>query len=197
MDQKTVAAYEQFAQKYDEETADFWERFPRTFFDEFLRVARGRVLDVGSGPGRDGATLRDSGFDVTCLDASGAMVAMSRARGLESVVGDFMELPFSDASFDAVWAYTALLHVPKSEVSAALLEIFRVLKPGGVLGLGMIEGDVEEYRETPKVPAVRWFSFYAREEIEELLVKSGFDVTYFETFKPSSKNYLNFIAKRS
>lgn len=47
MDAKTIDAYNQMAQKYDEETSDFWEKFPRTFLDEFAqRVAHGKILDV-------------------------------------------------------------------------------------------------------------------------------------------------------
>lgn len=196
MDPRTIAAYDEFARKYDEETSDFWDRFPRTFFDKFAASTTGKVLDVGSGPGRDGAVLRDRGLEVVCLDASAAMVEMSRAKGLQSVQGDFLHLPFADESFDAVWAYTSLLHVPKAEVGAALAEVRRVLKPSGTLGLGLIEGEVEEYRDSPKVPSPRWFSFYSRAEVEALLAAHGFSVTYFEVFKPSTKNYLNFIAKK-
>ena len=95
------------------------------------------MLDVGSGPGRDGLILKEKGLDVVCFDASDAMVALSTSRGLESVVGDFCALPFLDESFDGVWSYTALLHVPKAEVETAFSEIARILKIGGLF----INGD--------------------------------------------------------
>lgn len=196
MDKKTIEAYNRLALKYDEETEDFWERFPRTFLDKFVEVARGEVLDIGSGPGRDGKILQESGLRVTCLDASEAMVRISSERGLKSVLGDFQYLPFTDEQFDAVWAYTSLLHVPKSQVGQALREIRRVMKPGGLLGVGMIEGTAEEYRETEKVPLPRWFSFYTKQEVEELLQQYQFTVLYFEVFKPRTRDYLNFVAKK-
>ncbi|KKS44992.1 MAG: hypothetical protein UV10_C0036G0001, partial [Candidatus Azambacteria bacterium GW2011_GWA1_42_19] len=31
MDNKTIQTYNRFAKEYDEETADFWEKFPKTF----------------------------------------------------------------------------------------------------------------------------------------------------------------------
>ncbi len=196
MDKKTIQTYNKMAKEYDDETVDFWDRFPRTFFDDFINSVKGKVLDVGSGPGRDGAILKEKGLEVVCLDASEAMVKLSLARGLNSVVGDFMNLPFPNETFDGAWAYTSLLHVSKTEIDKAFEEIKRVLKRSGILGLGLIEGEREEYRESSGVNMPRLFSFYKKEEIENLLAKHGFEITYFESFKPRSKFYLNFIAKR-
>lgn len=196
MDQKTIDTYNEMASEYDQETITFWEEFPRTFLDTFIQNTKGKVLDVGSGPGRDGLLLKDAGLDVVCLDASDAMIALSRERGLESVKGDFSNLPFEDSSFEGVWAYTSLLHIPKTHVPQAISEIHRVLKSDGVFGLGLIEGDQEEYRTSSGVRLPRWFSFYKKEEIENLLRNSGFKIEYFEQFKPKTKNYLNFMARK-
>lgn len=199
MDKKTINAYNQQALEYDTETTDFWQRFPSTIIDTFAReVGSGSILDVGSGPGRDGLILKGKGFDVVCLDAAEEMLKLSRARGLESVEGDMLALPFSDESFEGAWSYTTILHVPKAEVPKAFSEIARVLKPRGVFGLGLIEGDTEFYRDSSRsVSLPRWFSFYQKEEIEDLLEKHGFSIVYFEQFKPGSKNYLNFISRKN
>ncbi len=195
MDEQTINTYNELAKEYDQETTDFWDRFPRTIFDKFIELAKGKILDVGSGPGRDGLILQKAGLDVICLDASEAMVKISTERGLNSVVGDFNNLPFEDKSFDGVWAYTSLLHVPKSKVEKPLSEIRRAIKPNGIFGLGLIEGDTELYRESSGVGKPRWFSFYKKEEVEKLLSKYDFEIFYFEEFKVNTKNYLNFICK--
>ena len=153
-------------------------------------------MDVGSGPGRDGLLLKEKGLEMMCFDASEAMVKLCEEKGLESIVGDFMFIPFEDNSFDGAWAYTSLLHIPKVDVSKAFNEIRRILKDDGILGLGLIEGDTEEYKESAGVNMPRWFSFYTKEEIEKLLEKHNFKVLYFEQFQPRSKNYLNFIAQK-
>lgn len=197
MDQLTIDTYNALAKAYDDETIDFWERFPRTFLDAFIERSGSSVLDVGSGPGRDGLLLQRAGKLVTCLDASEAMVRICSERGLTSVLADFNAIPFENGSFDAVWSYTALLHVPKSSVDLPLQEIARVLKPKGVFALGLIEGDTEGYKESSGVALPRWFSLYQKEEVEGLCKQSGFELIYFETFKPRSKNYLNFIFKKS
>lgn len=197
MDQLTIDTYNQLAQEYDQETAIFWDRFPRTFFDRFIRlVDGGGVLDVGSGPGRDGLILKRAGLDVTCLDASEAMVELCSRRALKAILGDFNNLPFTKDSFDACWAYTALLHVPKARIAPALAEISRVLRPGGVFGLGMIEGKSEGYRQSAGAKHPRWFSYYTEEEIKDLLERHKFAVIYSEKFKPRTNNYLNFISRK-
>lgn len=196
MDPATIDTYNRMAAEYDAETANFWDIFPRTVIDTFASMAKGRVLDVGSGPGRDGLLLKDKGLDVVCLDASSAMVELSRSRGLESIEGDFTALPFSDGSFSGVWAYTSLLHVSKAQAGKAVAEIARVLAPNGVFGLGLIEGEDELYRKSSEMYLPRWFSYYKKEEIEALLKAHGFEMVFFEQFKPKSKNYLHFIAEK-
>ncbi len=196
MDTQTIKTYDKMAKEYDDETADFWQRFPRTFFDKFIFLTKDSVLDVGSGPGRDGLIIKEKGLDVVCLDASAEMVKLSAEKGLKSVVGDFNNLPFEDQTFGGVWAYTSLLHIPKSDIGKPLAEIRRVLKKEGILGLGMIEGKTEGYRQSAGVNLPRYFAFYEKAEIEKLLTKHGFKVVYFEQFKPGSKNYLNFIAQK-
>lgn len=197
MDEKTIETYNVTAKEYDDETSNFWELFPPKIIEQFAQHTKGKVLDIGSGPGRDGLLLREKGLEVICLDASAAMVKLSSEKGLTSVQGDFDSLPFEDASFDGVWAYTSLLHIPKEEIDKPFREIVRVLKPNGTLGLGLIEGETEGYRESSGIQLPRWFSFYKKEEIEKLLAAHGFTLIYFNEFTPRSKKYLNFIAKKT
>ncbi len=196
MDQKTVDVYNELAEAYDQETTDFWIGFPSSILDTFAQEVESSVLNIGSGPGRDAILLKERGLDITCLDASESMVQITKAKGLKAVLSDFMNLPFSENSFDGVWAYTSLLHVPKSQISVALSEIRRVLKPNGIFGLGLIEGSGEEYKRSSGMASERLFSFYTKNEVEKLLTKFDFENFYFETFKPGSKNYLNFISRK-
>lgn len=196
MDARTIDAYNQFARVYNDETEDFWNRFPRELINEFADRVSGAVLNVGSGPGRDGVLLRDRGLDVTCFDASEAMIAMTELQGFRSILGNFESMPFADGEFDGVWAYTSLLHVPKAEIDISMKEISRILRSGGVFAIGMREGDFDGYRSSSEINELRWFSFYTKSEIEEILKRNGFEVAHFAEYKPGTKNYLNFIATK-
>ena len=196
MDQRTVDAYNRLALAYDQETTVFWDLFPPTFLQAFIERSGPRILDVGSGPGRDGLFLQQAGKEVVCLDASETMVRLSASRGLTSVLADFDTLPFTQDVFDGVWAYTSLLHIPKEAIAVPLREIARVLVSGGTFALGLIEGDTEGYRESSGMRLPRWFAFYQKEEVERAVAAHGFNLVFFETFKPGSKKYLHFFFRK-
>lgn len=197
MDQATIEAYDRYATQYDLDTIDFWERFPVGFLARFIELSGKKVIDIGSGPGRDAVILQEHGFDVTCLDASQTMVTLTQEKGFTSILGDFNNLPFAEDSFDGAWAYTSLLHTPKTAISRPLSEIHRILQPNGLLGLGMIEGETEIYRTTEQVPMPRLFSFYTQTELEKIVRRSGFTILHQEVFKPGSRRYLNLIAQKT
>jgi SAM-dependent methyltransferase len=99
-----------------------------------------RVLDIGCGPGTITADLaaRVPDGDVVGIDAAGDVLAMARAeadrRGQANVrfeVGDAYELGFEDETFDVVHAHQVMQHL--SDPVAALTEMRRVCRPGGVI----------------------------------------------------------------
>jgi Methylase involved in ubiquinone/menaquinone biosynthesis len=96
-----------------------------------------RVLDIGSGPGQQtsemAAAVGASG-SVLGIDTSESMIAIARQRCREQRGVDFQlaratELPFKDSAFDAVVCTQVYEYV--AEIETALLELYRVLRPGG------------------------------------------------------------------
>ncbi|MGI8421441.1 MAG: class I SAM-dependent methyltransferase [Gaiellaceae bacterium] len=91
-----------------------------------------RVLEVGPGRGELAERIvRELGAEVVAVDQSERMVELTRARGIEAVVGDVQALPFEDGSFDAALAAWMLYHVP--DLERGLAELSRALRPGGRL----------------------------------------------------------------
>lgn len=100
------------------------------------------VLDVGCGPGSITLDLAEhiAPATVTGVDLLASHLDTARAqaqrRGIANVaftVGDAYQLPFPSASFDAGFAHALLYQL--EEPLAALDELYRVIKPGGVVGL--------------------------------------------------------------
>lgn len=92
-----------------------------------------RVLDLAAGTGGSTAALAETGAHVIACDLSEGMIEVGRQRHpeLEFVQGDATDLPFEDASFDAVTISFGLRNVQNTE--KALQEMARVTKPGGRL----------------------------------------------------------------
>jgi hypothetical protein len=107
-----------------------WER-TLELLRRWLPAAPARVLDIGGGPGRYACWLRDNGYDVTLLDPVPKHVRQAQARDVDAVLGDARELPFEDASADAVLMLGPLYHLPTaSDRALALAEAVRCAVPG-------------------------------------------------------------------
>lgn len=89
------------------------------------------LLDVGCGTGTFFGRLRERGHKgrFAGVDSSPAAARISAQGQASAVPGDAMDLPFPDASFDAVTARHMLYHVP--DPARALREARRVARPGG------------------------------------------------------------------
>jgi ubiquinone/menaquinone biosynthesis C-methylase UbiE len=103
-------------------------------------VASKRLLDVGCGDGALASEFARRGAIVTGLDVDPEMIAGARRRTeieatqLQLIEGQAERLPFSDAAFDRVFAVTLLCFA--SDADRAMMEMTRVLKPGGRLVIG-------------------------------------------------------------
>jgi SAM-dependent methyltransferase len=98
------------------------------------------VLDVACGTGVVARTVAGRVGDtgrVVGVDLNEAMLTVARRvrPDLDWRQGDVADLPFPDASFDAVLCQMALMFFP--DRTAALLEMARVTRPGGVIGLAV------------------------------------------------------------
>jgi ubiquinone/menaquinone biosynthesis C-methylase UbiE len=98
-----------------------------------------KVLDVATGSGNVAILCAQRGAVVSASDITPAMIELARARaerdGLEIDVreADAEELPYEDGTFDHVFSVFGAMFAPRPAVAAA--EMFRVAKPGGLVGM--------------------------------------------------------------
>jgi SAM-dependent methyltransferase len=137
------------------------------------------VLDVGCGPGNFTRGFAEEVPDglVVGLDASRTMLARAGAEGVPDnaayVLGDAADLPFRDASFDAVCVFAALYLI--EHPMRALEEAVRVLAPGGRLGLltSVNRGPLPTAALGIPVRAVAGIRIFGRDEVTGRLRELG------------------------
>lgn len=117
-------------------------------FDAVAEARPESVLEVGCGAGEMAERIvEELGAKVVALDESERMVALTRERGIEAVVGDVQSLPFEDGRFDCVVAAWVFYHV--ADRAQAIAECARVLRPGGLLVAATVSdenlGDLWEF----------------------------------------------------
>jgi ubiquinone/menaquinone biosynthesis C-methylase UbiE len=122
-----------------------FEPWAELLLDAVAFAPGGRVLDVASGTGvvaRAAARRAGGGGRVVASDVSAPMLARSAAAGAPPGAApiDYREasadaLPFEDGSFDAVLCQQGLQFFPAQ--AAAVSEMRRVLRPGGVVGVAV------------------------------------------------------------
>lgn len=185
--ERLIRMYDAYASGYDRGM----DVLDRTVFrggrDWVCQKARGRVLEIAIGTGRN-LTHYPRGVDLTGVEQSAAMLDVARRRaareGVEADLrlGDAQSLDFPDGSFDTVVCTLALCTIPDD--ARAVSEARRVLRPGGrflllehvrspVLPVRMVEGLLDPL-------AVRTQCDHLLREPLDHLVREGFDIEVVE-----------------
>ncbi|MGF1431557.1 class I SAM-dependent methyltransferase [Kitasatospora sp. LaBMicrA B282] len=152
------------------------------------------VLDIGCGAGDP--TLRqlvEGGLAVTAIDLSDGMLSLARRRAPGATAYHRMDLydlatpraetawglpelgPAGAGRFAGAAAFFSLILLPQQEIRVALRRIRTLLRPGGLLALGLVEADLDDYPLRFLGQEIR-ISGFLREELTEVLRQAGFTV---------------------
>lgn len=145
----------------------------KTFIDKsFEDLPPGaKVLELGSGFGRDAQYLQEAGYDVTATDAPGVFVDELKHRGLKATKLNALTdgLPRTDA----VFANAVLLHFSRDETARVLNKANRAINGKGHLVFTVKEGDGEGW-SNEKLDAPRHFTYWQEDELRAAVEKAGF-----------------------
>ncbi len=175
--EKTTETYTVLGNKY---LKDISNATPPELIDFIKLFPKGsKILEVGTAGGRDAKIFTDAGMDVTGIDIVDDFLSKAKkdVPSANFIQMDVRDMNFLDNSFEGIYANAVLLHLEKKEVPPVLDKFYILLKPKGKLHIRLKEGEGEkEIVEKLSQNHSRFFSFFGKEEIEELLEKSGFKI---------------------
>ena len=137
-----------------------------------------KVLDAGCGSGRPVAKLLNERFYVTGVDFSEAQIELARETvpGARFICRDMTKLNFPENEFDAIVSYYAIIHIPREEHRALLVDFYRMLKPGGLtllcLGAENLVDDIDE----DYLGARMYWSHFEADTYLKMLMEIGFRI---------------------
>ena len=182
----TVRAYDASASEYHAGSAEMPDSV-RTVVDRFAGLLRpgARVLEIGSGSGRDARALEEAGISVRRTDITPAFVQLLRDSGHEADVVDPHVDDLSDPAgpgtpYAGVWANASLLHVDREDLPRILSRLADATEPDGVLFVGVKEGDGGQWSLHGNVTAPRFFTYWREEPLRSALTAAGWRVVDVE-----------------
>ena len=163
----------------------YWRHDYRRPLEEIARIRPDRLIDIGCGPGAF-LSLVEKTFpfiQLNALDLSEEMIRETRERlsgTAVATVGDSEKMPLGSEQYQVVTCNMSIHHYPHPQ--DAVNEMFRILKPGGVLLLNDMDC------VAPVRAAANWLfprlpggdvKMYNRKEIEGMVRRAGFrDIRY-------------------
>jgi SAM-dependent methyltransferase len=184
-DRDTVRSYNVDAAEYAAEAAAMPD-WVATEIDAFVTAlgGSGRVLEIGSGGGRDAAEFEGRGISVRCTDVSEAFVELLRNAGFEADLLDPLTDELADPQrpgvpYDGMWACACLIHVARQDFGTVVGRLAEATRTGGPLHVSVREGDGEDVSTHGGATAPRRYTetYWREPALRSALTRAGWIVS--------------------
>ncbi|MBU1199124.1 MAG: class I SAM-dependent methyltransferase [Nanoarchaeota archaeon] len=165
-----------------------------------------KVLDLGCGTGRHVKYLALAGFYVVGTDYSNDAIAEAKRlvaglSNIELIQSEMSHIPYEDSFFDAVICSHVVQHGLRSDRDKSFYEMWRVLRPNGLLFLRTTSRKHRVYGKGKEIEPDTFINiselpdgdtphhYFSDEELRKCL--SGFDIVYLEhhSFPPEPNDF--------
>ena len=170
----------------------YWEK---AVIDKYFNINKGKILNIGCGPGREAISLSKIGFDVVGIDISEKEIDIAKKESvkldlnIEFKLCDGINLDFGNDYFDysIIWAQTmGNIYLKRNRIKI-LKENKRVLKSKGILCFSVhdynfIKEKFNKYtkgnRFYPYFESKCYWKLFTIDETKEMVMNAGFDILF-------------------
>ena len=197
---QTIDAYERSAKKCMVRWDKRRHRRPPLLVEWLQYLPAGAsLLDLGCGGGQDAGDLDRRGYHVVGADRTSALLSAGRRRypSLPLVRADLRDLPFQAMSFDGLWAAASLMHFPKPDARRILADLYKLVRPGGLLAATVTYGVTSRLVTDGWVPG-RYFARWRKDELTRAVRRAGWEVISLRVVSNQERKgrWINVIARR-
>lgn len=157
-----------------------YQMIPQFQLNEFVSMLKGKkILEAGCGPGRDVLYFVEEGYEPIGVDKSKNMIKVAKKRVPKGKFQqmDLTDLKFDENEFDGIWCMSALTVLEDDDVKKALHQMYKVLKPKGIIYISVMEGQGQEVINDPRFEnSPRYYNKFTPEKIRSLLEKENFKI---------------------
>ena len=191
--------WDKIAEEWDE-----FKKIPAQTTKDFLKNASGKILDLGSGSGRNLHKIKKGKMYLVDFSSEMLKFAEKRAKKLEIKIetkqGDLVKIPYENNFFDYIICISALHCLKPAEHKKAVEEIYRVLKKGGKALVGVWNFKSKRFNQKQgKEKMIKWtdkgeryYYLFDEDEVHGLFEKIGFKIIE----EKNSKMMINFVVEK-
>ncbi len=190
---RTLETYEKLYQEYAERTEGDIPEHVQIWLERALAwlSTNARILEIGSGTGRDASYMADRGYKVQCSDATDGFLEMIQARGLSTRKLNILTDGIEETQ-DLVLANAVLLHVDREQFKVAVQKVHDALDYSGRFAFTLVKGEGERWTDH-KLGEPRYFCYWHEDTVGDILLDAGFsEYEYFE----DETGWLSFVATK-
>ncbi len=170
-----------------------WHKFkksPGRGVEEFLKSKKGKILDLGSGSGRNLLRLKDKNTEWYLVDFSEKMLKLTEEKAkklkikIKTFQADITKLPFENNFFDVAVAIASIHCIKPEDQKKVIKELYRVLKPKSEALIAVWNKESKRFKNYKKKEkyvgwtnkGFRYYYLFDEYEIYDLFEKCGFKI---------------------
>ena len=179
----TQQSYQATAQQFADNVAHL---APITSIEKFFKLLpfNPKIIDLGSGSGRDAKIFTNMGADVLGIDYSSNLIDIAKLNAplANFELMDIETMNFPASSFDGAWSACSLAHISKKIFPSVIKKIHFILKENGYFYLALKKGlgEILEHDSRYEGDFKKFWSFYEEEELKNIL-GTYFKILEFDT----------------